>query len=314
VPIDVVELGHVETRRGAADGVEIEPFDGLRRVDDFVVAVRPTQAEKVIAHGLRQIAHIAIGFDAHGAVTFRELRAVGAMDQRNMGEPRQRPVHRAVDLDLPERIGQMIDAADDVRYSHVVIVDDDGMHVGRRSVRAQEHHVVELSVSLTDLALHEVLDDGLAALRRLQSDYGRHARWRLGRIAVAPAAVIALRKPLRSLLLAHGLQLLGCAVAVVGLALGQELARHFGVTRSAGELKDDLVVPIEAEPFETGDDGVDGGLRGALPIRILDAQAEDALVVTRIQPIEQGRPRPADMQEAGRRGGEANDNGHESQR
>src|SRR5262249_29945226 len=91
-----------------------------------------------------------------------------------------------------------------------------------------------------------------------------------------------------------------------------ELACYFCMTRSAGELEDDLVVPVQAEPLEARDDCIDGGLGRALPIRILDAQAEDALVVTRVQPVEQGGAGTANVQEAGRRGGKANDDGHES--
>ena len=68
---------------------------------------------------------------------------------------------------------------------------------------------------------------------------------------------------------------------MIGLALGQQLAGHLGVAGGAGELEDDLAVPIEAEPFEAVDDGVDGGLGGALPIGVLDPQPEAALVVAR---------------------------------
>ena len=45
---------------------------------------------------------------------------------------------------------------------HVVVVDDDGEHVGRRAVGAQQHEVVEILVLPDDAALHRVLDDGLA--------------------------------------------------------------------------------------------------------------------------------------------------------
>jgi len=35
---------------------------------------------------------------------------------------------------------------------------------------------------------------------------------------------------------------------MIGLALGQHLARHLGMTRRALELVNDLAVPAEAEP------------------------------------------------------------------
>ena len=65
---------------------------------------------------------------------------------------------RLVDLRLPRGIGQVIDAADDMRHLHVVIVDDDGEIVGRVAVGAQDDEVVELLVREHDAALHLVVD------------------------------------------------------------------------------------------------------------------------------------------------------------
>jgi hypothetical protein len=47
-----------------------------------------------------------------------------------------------------------------------------------------------------------------------------------------------------------------------------------------------------------------------LAVGILDTQAEDALVVARVQPIEQGGASTTDVQEAGRGGCKTNDDGH----
>ena len=105
------------------------------------------------------------------------------MDQRDMGHHRNRPVERLINVHLPRRIGQMIVAADDMRDAHVVIVDDDGQHIGRRAVRAQQHEIVEIVVRPGDAALHLVLDDGLAGLRRLQADDRLDARRRLATAA-----------------------------------------------------------------------------------------------------------------------------------
>jgi hypothetical protein len=56
------------------------------------------------------------------------------------------PAHGLIDLRLPRGVGEMIVAANDMRDAHVVIVDDDGEHVGRRAVGAQQHEVVEILV------------------------------------------------------------------------------------------------------------------------------------------------------------------------
>ncbi len=54
----------------------------------------------------------------------------------------------------------MIVAADDMRDVHVVIVDDDGEHISRRAVGAQQHEVVEIFIRPGDPALHEIFEHG----------------------------------------------------------------------------------------------------------------------------------------------------------
>ena len=57
------------------------------------------------------------------------------------------------------------------------------------------------------------------------------------------------------------------------------------------------------------EDRVDRLGRGALAVGVLDAQQEFAAGALGVEPVEQSRPRPADMQEAGGRGREAGDDG-----
>jgi hypothetical protein len=78
--------------------------------------------------------------------------------------------------------------------------------------------VVEVLVGEDDLALHLVVDDGLALLLCAQTDYGLDASGRFSRIAVAPAAVIAHRLALEARLLAHLLKLFHAGVTTVGAA------------------------------------------------------------------------------------------------
>ena len=77
------------------------------------------------------------------------------------------PAERLIDLRLAGGIGEMVVAADDVGDAHVVVVDHDGQHVGRRAVRAQQHEVVEILVLPDHAALDRVLDHRLALRRRL---------------------------------------------------------------------------------------------------------------------------------------------------
>ena len=46
--------------------------------------------------------------------------------------------------------------------AHVVIVNDDGEHIGRRSVGAQQNEIVEIFIRPGDAALDLVLENRLA--------------------------------------------------------------------------------------------------------------------------------------------------------
>ena len=201
----------------------------------------------------------------------------------------------------------MVVAADDVGDAHVVVVDDDGEHVGRRAVGAQKHEVVEILVLPHHPALDLVLDDRLALARRLEPDHRLDAGRRLGRVAVAPAPVVAHRPALGFRRLAHLLQLPRARVAVIGAAGGDEALGDLLVARGAGELVHGVAVPVDAEPGEAVEDRLDRGLGRALAVGVLDAQQHLAAVLLGEKPVEQRRARPADVQEAGGRRGETRD-------
>ena len=147
-------------------------------------------------------------------------------------------------------------------------------------------------------------------LRRLQADCRGDAGRGLGRIAVAPRAIITHRAFFGARPLAHRLELGGCAPAIIGAAGGEQLPRDFGVAPGPRELVDDLAVPVEAEPFETVDDRRRRLGGRAHPVGVLDAQPETAAMMAGEEPVEQGGARPADMQKPGRRRREADGGGH----
>ena len=99
--------------------------------------------------------------------------------------------------ELAEGVVEMVVAADDMGDAHVVIVDDDREHVGRRAVRAEQDQVVELAVAHRDPALDAIVDHRLALARRLEpDDEGRVGA--ASRRRVAPAAVDAGRAGARA--------------------------------------------------------------------------------------------------------------------
>ena len=144
VGVDVGQLVEVQPGRRLADAVEVEPLLRLLVAEQLVVAVGPAQPGQIVAHGLGQIAHLGVLMDRLGAVAFRQLGAVGAVDQRDVGEGRPGPAQRVVDQALARGVVQVVVAADDVGHAHVVVVDDHGQIVGRRAVGAQQDQIVQI--------------------------------------------------------------------------------------------------------------------------------------------------------------------------
>ena len=73
-----------------------------------------------------------------------------------------------------------------------------------------------------------------------------------------------------------------------------------------------LAVPIEPKPAQAVEDRLHRLRRRAFAVGVLDAQQELAADVLGVEPVEQRRARAADVQEAGRGGGETGDDlGHE---
>ena len=100
-----------------------------------------------------------------------------------MRHHRDSPAERLIDLHLPRRVGEMIVAANDMGDAHVVIVDDDGEHIGRRAVGAQQNKIVEILVGPGDPPLHFIVENGFALLRGLEPDDRFYARRRFARRA-----------------------------------------------------------------------------------------------------------------------------------
>ena len=147
------------------------------------------------------------------------------MDERDVRHHRHLPAERVVDLSLARGIGEVIVAADDVGDAHVVVVDHDGQHVGRRAVGAQQHEVVEVLVLPDDAALHLVLDHGLARERRLEADHRLDPGRCLRRVAVAPAPVVELGPAFGARLFAHLRKFFRAGIAAIGVARRQQCFR-----------------------------------------------------------------------------------------
>ena len=203
----------------------------------------------------------------------------------------------------------MVVAADDVGDAHVVVIDHHGEHVGGIAIASQQHEIVEILVLPDHAALHLVLDHGLAGLGRPEPDRGFYACGRFGRVAVPPQAVIEAGAAFRAGLFPHRRELFRGGVAAVSLAAGQQLLGDLPVPRGAGELVDDVAIPVEFEPFQAVQDRGDRGIGRSFPVGVLDAQQHLAAELPGIEPVEQRGAGPPDMEKAGRRGSKAGDDG-----
>ncbi len=192
----------------------------------------------------------------------------------------------------------MVVSPDHVGHAHVVIVDDDGQHVGRRAVRAHQDQVVHGLGRPGDRALHLVLDGDRAFARCLQAN----GIFTVGMIrAVAPRRAEQRRFLLGPCLLAEGVDLLPGREALVGGTCFQHLTRDFCVPLDTAELADGFTVPVQAQPLQPFEDRLGRLGRRTPAVRILDSQDELAAVMPGEQPVEQRRARAADVQVAGRR-------------
>ena len=200
----------------------------------------------------------------------------------------------------------MVVAADDVGDPHVMVVHDNGQHIGGCAVGAQDHHVVKGFVLHADGALDGIVDGCLAVVR--------HANAHDERPVARSAAIAPWRahgKAIGHGALPHVIELGVAHITAIGGAAGQKLLRHFGVPRGALGLHDRGPVALKPKPAKRIVDGVDGLACGALPVGVLDAKQKFAAMVVGEQPVEKGGARTADMQESGWRGGEAGDDVHE---
>jgi hypothetical protein len=115
------------------------------------------------------------------------------------------------------------------------------------------------------------------------------------------------------LFLAHPLQPLLAAIAAVGVAVFNQPIGPMPVDRQALALEIGAVVaahqrplvPLAAQPAQARAEIVQGILHQPLLVGVLDAQDELAVTVAGKEPVEQRRAGRADVQVAGRAGGEA---------
>src|SRR5690606_40010592 len=92
-------------------------------------------------------------------------------------------------------------------------------------IAAQQDEVIELLVRKAHLAHHMIANDGFAFIRRAETNDGLYTGRRFGRVAVAPAPVIAGGAAFGAGFLAHFFKLFRACVAAICLPLDRKSTR-----------------------------------------------------------------------------------------
>ena len=107
-------------------------------------------------------------------------------------------------------------------HAHVVVIHNDGQHINRRAIRAQQDHVIQLFIGDFHITLNFVTDHRRAVLR----SFDPHHIWRIrmaGCIRITPRAAIKRGFAFLFGFVTEGLNLVLCRKTFIGLALGQKL-------------------------------------------------------------------------------------------
>ncbi len=250
------------------------------------------------------------------AVPLTQLRAVGTQHPGQVGELRRLVAESFVQKDVMRSGGDKLLCPYHVAYLHFVVVNHVCQIIGRITVRFEQHEVVEGIIFKFQFAPDDVIESCLSLKRSPEPDYRLYTFFfvlspLLGR-KVAAVAVIAGRLFAPHLLLAHFLETLRRAVAVIGVSLCYQLIGSLTVHLNPLRLNVGSVaaadirsfVPIQSKPLQTVYVDFDGTLYLTGDVSILDAEYETAGVVPGEKPGEQGSPDITDVRTAGRAGGE----------
>ena len=264
----------------------ILPLDELLGRKHFFVAVRPAQPREIVDERLGKIAVLFVLHHADRAVSLGQALAIGTENHRNVCELRQRRAERFEDVDLARRVVDVVVAADNVRDVHVQIVHHHAEIVRGHAIGTHDDQVVQLCVLHDDGAFHEVVENYFAIETILEADHRCHARRRgfALRVLGPPATVVARLLAASALSFAHRIEVFLARVAMIGLALANQLLRDLGIALETVHLIDGPLVVVEPQPLHRVEDGLRGFLRGALAIRVFDAQDELAAELAGVRP------------------------------
>ena len=310
--VERLQLGEVETRRGAAEAAEIERVDQRRRIDERLDGQAGADPGQLGDQSLRLDPRLAQRLDAERAEPLREL-ALRADQQGLMRESGRRRAERLEHLQLEPGIGDMILAAHDMGHGHLDIVDRARQHVEPGAVGAADDGIAEQGGVEPLGPANEIVPGDRRVMIEPEAPMRtaplRLQRAPLGRAQRQGGAIIDRGQAPPERDLALELQLLRRLPGRISAPrFGQPRQRRF-IMVEARRLPL-LTVRDEAKPGEIGANGLDVFLGRALLIGVVEPEQEAAPILPRPQPIVQRGADIADMEPSGRRWGEAGDDLH----
>ena len=166
--------------------------------------------------------------------------------------------------------------------AHVQIVYHHAEIIGGRAIGAGDNQIVERFVGYADFAFHQILPSGVAFER------GFEAHHRLAAFGQRRQHFARLRPPAAIIcggafffgFFAHGFELFFAAIAVISVALLEQLGNHLAVAVEILSLIHHMVfiVVIQAHPMHAVENCVDRFGGGALKVGVFNAQQKFAFV------------------------------------
>ena len=241
--------------------------------------MRPAEPREVVHQRIGQVARLAKLPYSYCTIALREAFPVGADNHRQVRVGWRGGPEGGKDVELARGIVDVIIPSNNVRDRHLHIVYHHRKVVGRHAIGARDHQIVQLLVVEHQLAGDEILDHDLPIGRILEP----HHRVDPVPCASAPFAAVSVVAGLfaaRALALAHLVQALTGAIAMVGVACVEQLPDPGSIVARAFRLKHRTLVPVEPQPPQSVQDRVDRFSGGAFSISVFDAQHETPPVAT----------------------------------
>jgi hypothetical protein len=281
----VSELRLVETGWRASKIIDAKVCRHRVELQPAVLIGGVPETKQVIHDRLWQKPALAELVHADTPVAFREWRAVGAGDQRDVTVMRHAQLERLEQQDLARRVGQMIFAAQHVRHAHQRVVDSVAEKELRASVSAPHDEVTDIVAGKLLRTAHEVAELYTPASRHAESQGRRQSTptplvaLSFGQVAAGPR--VSWRSPRGELRAARDVELEWRTKAGIGQALGLQSREMTGIDRTALRLpvgrqlrRGSRLVPGETEPAQIRDLPLEELLAAPFEIGVFDPQQE----------------------------------------